>query len=46
MLAKGELRELFIEELGWDRHTATLKVIAEGLTLELHDRDSGRKVDA
>ena len=35
-LAKGDLRALFIEELGWDRHTATLPVTVEGTTLELH----------
>ena len=35
-LAKGDLRALFIEELGWDRHTATLQVTVEGTTLELH----------
>ena len=35
-LAKGDLRALFIEELGWDRHTATLQVTVESTTLELH----------
>ena len=35
-LATGDLRALFIEELGWDRHTATLPVTVEGTTLELH----------
>ena len=35
-LAKGDLRSLFIEELGWDRHTATLKVTVDGLSLDLH----------
>ena len=35
-LAKGDLRALFIEELGWDRHTATLRITVEGRTLELH----------
>jgi len=35
-LAKGDLRALFIEELGWDRHTATLKVTVDGSTLDLH----------
>ena len=35
-LAKGDLHALFIEELGWDRHTATLQVTVEGTTLELH----------
>jgi hypothetical protein len=34
-LAKGNLRALFIEELGWDRHAATLKVTVEGSTLVL-----------
>jgi len=34
-LARGDLRELFIEELGWDRHTAPLKVTVEGSTLIL-----------
>lgn len=35
-LTKGDLRALFIEELGWDRHTATLKVTLDGSTLDLH----------
>ncbi len=35
-LAKGNLRALFIEELGWDRHAATLKVTVDSSTLELH----------
>lgn len=35
-LAKGELRALFIEELGWDRHTATLRVTVAGSTWDLH----------
>ncbi len=35
-LAKGDLRALFIEELGWDRHTATLRVTVDGSTLDLH----------
>lgn len=35
-LAKGDLRSLFIEELGWDRHTATLRVTVDGSTVDLH----------
>jgi len=35
-LAKGDLRALFIEELGWDRHTATLRVTVDGTTLDLY----------
>lgn len=35
-LAKGDLRALFIEELGWDRHTPTLRVTVDGTTLDLH----------
>jgi len=34
-LAKGDFRELFIEELGWDRHNAILKVTVDGSTLNL-----------
>lgn len=35
-LTKSDLRSLFIEELGWDRHTATLRVTVDGSTLDLH----------
>src|SRR3972149_1672815 len=35
-LAKGDLRALFIEELGWDRYAATLNVTVDGSTLDLH----------
>jgi hypothetical protein len=34
-LAKGNLRALFIEELGWDRHVATLEVQVDGETVTL-----------
>src|SRR6266550_8400926 len=30
LLVKGDLRTLFIEELGWDRHSAPLEVMVEG----------------
>jgi hypothetical protein len=35
-LAKGNLRALFIEELGWDRHAATLEVQVDGSALTLN----------
>ena len=35
LLAKGELRKLFIEELGWDRHSAGLTVTVGESTLTL-----------
>ena len=36
LLGRGNLRALFIEELGWDRHAATLRVTVDGSPLELH----------
>ena len=35
-LARGNLLALFVEDLGWDRHTAKLRVSLEGSTFELH----------
>ena len=35
-LAKGDLRSLFVEELGWDRHSANLRVTVDGSPLDLH----------
>src|SRR4051812_22008220 len=34
-LAKGDLRALFVEELGWDRHSGTLEVILPEVTYRL-----------
>jgi hypothetical protein len=36
LLVKCDLRALFINELGWDRHTAILKVTVDGSSLDLH----------
>lgn len=35
LLVKGDLRALFIEELGWDRHTAALQITLDGVALTL-----------
>ena len=35
LLAKGDLRGLFIEELGWDRHSNTLKITPAGQSITL-----------
>src|ERR1700734_3567940 len=35
LLAKGDLRSLFIEELGWDRHGAKLEITLAGSSLTL-----------
>jgi hypothetical protein len=35
-LAGGDLRTLFIEALGWDRHAAALRVTVDGSTVDLH----------
>ncbi len=35
LLAKVDLRSLFIEELGWDQHSATLEVVVGGSRLAL-----------
>jgi len=35
LLAKGDLRSLFIEELGWDRHRATLEITIAGVPTTL-----------
>lgn len=35
LLAKADLRGLFIEELGWDRHTGRLQVDVEGTSIAL-----------
>src|SRR5580765_4460592 len=35
LLASNDLRTLFVEELGWDRHSATLEVVVEGLAVAL-----------
>jgi hypothetical protein len=34
-LANGELRDLFVEEMGWDRYTATLRTTVGSETFEL-----------
>lgn len=34
-LAVGDLRTVFIEDLGWDRHTGTLGVSVDGVTVTL-----------
>jgi hypothetical protein len=34
-LVKGDLRSLFIEELGWDRHNAALEIVLDGSSLRL-----------
>ena len=31
LLGQGDFRRLFIEELGWDRHSTTLEVVVDGL---------------
>lgn len=36
LLAKGDLRNLFIEELGWDRHNATLEIVVRVATHKLY----------
>lgn len=36
LLAKGDLRNLFIEALGWDHHSATLEVTPAGAARTLH----------
>jgi hypothetical protein len=36
LLPKGDLRSLFIEELGWDRHNATLEIAIPATTHTLH----------
>jgi len=35
LLAKGDLRSLFIEELGWDRHAATLEITLADASMTL-----------
>jgi len=35
LLAKCDLKSLFIEELGWDRHGSTLKVTPDGQSITL-----------
>src|SRR5215472_16778550 len=35
LLGNGDLRALFIEELGWDRHNARLDVIVGGSSVAL-----------
>lgn len=35
LLAKGDLRSLFVEELGWDRHSAPLQITIGASTLAL-----------
>ena len=35
LLAKGDLRTLFVEELGWDRHSAPLQITVGASTLAL-----------
>lgn len=35
LLAKCDLKGLFIEELGWDHHSATLKVTPDGYSITL-----------
>jgi hypothetical protein len=35
-LKSGELEKLFIDELGWDRHSASLDVQVDGQTYSLH----------
>jgi len=35
LLVKGDLRPLFIDELGWDRHPTNLEVTVEGAVLKL-----------
>ena len=36
LLGAGDLRPLFIEALGWDRHAAMLQVTVGGMTHALH----------
>jgi len=36
LLARGDLHALFIEELGWDHHSATLSITVEDSTVNLH----------
>ena len=35
LLAKGELQSIFIEELGWDRHSSPLEITAAGVPVRL-----------
>ena len=35
LLAKGELQSLFIEELGWDRHSSPLEITAAAMPVRL-----------
>ena len=35
LLAKGELQSIFIEELGWDRHSSPLEITAAGAPVRL-----------
>ena len=35
LLAKGDLRGLFVEELGWDRHAAPLRIMIGGSEISL-----------
>ena len=35
-LARGDLSALFVEELGWDRHNSTLRLVLDATTPTLH----------
>src|SRR5271169_3017625 len=35
LLTTGDLRTLFVDEMGWDRHSATLDIALDGLSLSL-----------